>query len=127
VFSLAVHAFVLLSATRVIALAPHTFVLPAVGLLLTVIGNYLGKVQRNFFLGIRTPWTLADDEVWLRTHRLGGKLLVGAGLLTLVLSFVSGVPHSLLLGVSLLAALVPCVYSLVLYPKLYPPGAPRTP
>jgi len=44
-----------------------------------LLGNFLGKVTKNFFAGIRTPWTLAIDEVWLRTHRLGGKLFVLAG------------------------------------------------
>ncbi|MDZ7769653.1 MAG: SdpI family protein [Woeseiaceae bacterium] len=37
-----------------------------------VIGNYLGKVRENFFLGIRTPWTLASDEVSSRTNRVAG-------------------------------------------------------
>ena len=45
-----------------------------VGLLFIVLGNYMGKVRKNFFIGIRTPWTLASDEVWSRTHRLGGKV-----------------------------------------------------
>src|ERR1700733_4433072 len=49
------------------------------GLLFVVLGNFMGKLTRNFFVGIRTPWTLVSDEVWLRTHRLGGKLFVLAG------------------------------------------------
>jgi uncharacterized membrane protein len=52
-----------------------------VGLLLAVIGNELGRVQPNYFVGIRTPWTLADPEVWRRTHRVGGRLFVGLGVL----------------------------------------------
>jgi uncharacterized membrane protein len=50
-----------------------------VGLLLVVIGNSLGKVRRNGVVGIRTPWTLADEEVWARTNRVGGWLIVLAG------------------------------------------------
>src|SRR5262245_1940754 len=53
----------------------------AVGLLLAILGNYMGKVRRNFFVGIRTPWTLASEEVWLRTHRVAGKLFAAAGVL----------------------------------------------
>ena len=49
------------------------------GILFMVLGNYLGKIRKNFFLGIRTPWTLASDEVWARTHRLGGWLFLLAG------------------------------------------------
>ena len=52
----------------------------AVGLLLVVLGNTLGKVRQNGVVGIRTPWTLADEEVWARTNRVGGWLIVLAGL-----------------------------------------------
>ncbi len=51
-----------------------------IGLLFIVLGNYLPKVRSNFFLGIRTPWTLSSDEVWVRTHRFAGKLMVFLGL-----------------------------------------------
>ena len=59
----------------------------ALGVLFVVIGNLLGKVTRNFFVGIRTPWTLASEEVWYRTHRLAGKLFVAAGLFVAATSF----------------------------------------
>jgi uncharacterized membrane protein len=51
----------------------------AVGILLVVLGNGLGKVRQNGLVGIRTPWTLADAEVWARTNRVGGWLIVLAG------------------------------------------------
>jgi uncharacterized membrane protein len=63
-----------------------------VGLLIAVLGNFLGKVSRNFFVGIRTPWTLASEEVWFRTHRLGGKLFVLAGLAMFVLALAGAGP-----------------------------------
>jgi uncharacterized membrane protein len=52
----------------------------ALGVLLVIVGNWMGKLSPNFFMGIRTPWTLADPTVWHRTHRLGGPLWVVAGL-----------------------------------------------
>lgn len=52
-----------------------------VGLLLAAIGNELGRVEPNFFVGIRTPWTLAHPEVWRRTHWVGGRLFAGLGAL----------------------------------------------
>jgi uncharacterized membrane protein len=52
----------------------------AVGVMLAVVGNYLGKIRSNFFFGIRTPWTLSSERSWNRTHRLGGRLLVAVGL-----------------------------------------------
>lgn len=54
--------------------------LVAVGVMLAVVGNYLGKVRSNFFFGIRTPWTLSSERSWNRTHRLGGRLFVAIGL-----------------------------------------------
>lgn len=53
----------------------------AVGILFLIIGNYLGKIKPNWFVGICTPWTLSNEEVWNRTHRLGGKLFSLAGCL----------------------------------------------
>lgn len=54
---------------------------PLVGLLFIVIGNYFGKIRSNFLMGIRTPWTLSSDLAWDKTHRLGGRLFVGLGVL----------------------------------------------
>ncbi len=87
------------------------------GLLLVVLGNFMGKLTRNFFVGIRTPWTLASEEVWLRTHRLGGKLFVLAGLVIFFsgLLGVGWIPAAVALGA---AALVSVVYSYFLYRRL---------
>jgi hypothetical protein len=73
-----------------------------------VLGNYLGKTTRNFFLGIRTPWTLASDEVWRRTHRLGGWTMVGAGV-ALVVMGLFGASELALLVIVAAAALIPVV------------------
>ena len=58
----------------------------SVGILLIIIGNYLAKTRSNFFIGIRTPWTLSSDAVWQKTHRLAGKLFMVSGFI-IVLSF----------------------------------------
>ncbi|MHC1480481.1 SdpI family protein [Frateuria aurantia] len=75
-----------------------------------VAGNYLGKLPRNGWIGIRTPWTLASDEVWARTHRQGGPLMMLAGVVCLMLMAAGAAPRWLLwppLG----AAAWSCVYS----------------
>ena len=95
----------------------QTAIFAGMGVLFIVIGNLLGKVTRNFFVGIRTPWTLASEEVWYRTHRLAGKLFVAAGLFMVVASL-AGLrlwPLFVSLGV---AALVPVVYSYVIYRRI---------
>ena len=67
---------------------PVVTILALAGLTVAGIGNYLTTVKPNWFVGIRTPWTLESDEVWQKTHRLGGRLMVVGGLLSVVLSIV---------------------------------------
>ena len=55
-----------------------------IGVLLIVIGNLLPRCRPNWFVGIRTPWTLSSDRVWEKTHRFGGRLFVAAGFLIAV-------------------------------------------
>jgi uncharacterized membrane protein len=77
----AVQAAIVLSALGVTRSETVVRLVPlAVGVMLAVVGNYLGKVRSNFFFGIRTPWTLSSERSWNRTHRLGGRLLVAVGL-----------------------------------------------
>jgi uncharacterized membrane protein len=94
-------------------------ILAATGLLFIVLGNFMGKLTKNFFVGIRTPWTLASDEVWLRTHRLGGKLFVLAGAGFVLAGLLGGGAVAPLIGAALVAAVViPIVFSYVLYRRL---------
>lgn len=59
-------------------------ILPAIGLLFFFIGGMMGKAKRNYFIGIRTPWTLASDTVWDETHRAGGLLFKISGVLAML-------------------------------------------
>jgi uncharacterized membrane protein len=85
-------------------------------LLFVLIGNVLGKVRRNFYLGVRTPWTLASERVWNATHRFAAKTFVAGGLVGLALA-VAGLFLWAILA-SLVGALAPVVYSLVYYKQL---------
>lgn len=62
-----------------------------IGALFLVIGNFMGKIKQTYFVGIRTPWTLADPEAWRKTHRRGGYVFVGMGLCMLA---TLAAPHS---------------------------------
>lgn len=64
---------------------------PAIGLMFMVMGNYMGKIRRNYMFGVRTPWTLASELAWNKTHRLTGKLFVLSGLLVVLASLWSPV------------------------------------
>jgi len=76
-----------------------------VGLLFIVIGNLLGKVRPNWAVGIRTPWTLSSKTSWDKTHRVGGRLFIVAGILMMVTS-VLGPPWNLYFGVAMAPFLV---------------------
>ncbi len=82
------------------------------------VGNYFGKFRRNFWAGIRTPWTLASDTVWERTHRIGGWLFVAVGLLGLLLSFIPFLQLWGLLGLVLPVMVFLYVYSYSCYQQL---------
>jgi uncharacterized membrane protein len=56
-------------------------ILPLVGVLFIVLGNFLGKIRPNWFVGVRTPWTLSSQLSWDKTHRLAGWLFIVMGLL----------------------------------------------
>lgn len=85
-------------------------------LFFALMGNLMGQVQRNFWVGIRVPWTLSSELVWNDTHRLAAWLWVGAGLIGMVLALLGW--GSVGLGVLLVAVLVPVVYSYFHYKKL---------
>lgn len=93
-----------------------------VSLFLAVVGNYVGKLRRNRWVGIRTPWTLRDDEVWARTHRVAGWLLVAGGALSCAIALAGGA-----LGVALapvgLALAVPAAASFLIYRRVRANGA----
>ena len=97
---LAVHA-VTLAASVGLPVRMEAFIPVGIGLLFVLIGNYLGTVRRNFFVGIRTPWTLASDDVWFRTHRLGARMFVAGGIALMFTAFMQ--PRAIM--VSLIAVL----------------------
>jgi uncharacterized membrane protein len=96
----------------------NSLIVGGVGAALAIIGNQLGKSRSMYLIGFRTPWTLASEEVWIKTHRLAGKLMVGGGLLMIaaaILPIPSGMLAAVTIGVVAVAAGVPLVYSYLLW------------
>lgn len=90
-----------------------------IGLLFIVIGNYFGKIRSNYFVGIKVPWTLNNEEVWNKTHRLGGKMFVLGGVVMLLTGFTPiALRLPLLIAVIFAIAVLPIVYSYFLYKKV---------
>lgn len=81
------------------------------------IGLLLNRVKRNFWVGVRTPWTLANETVWDKTHRLSARLYFATGMLGAVAIWV-GVSPAVCFVLFMVIVLVPVVYSLVLYKRL---------
>lgn len=87
-----------------------------VGVLFIVVGNYITRVEPNWFVGIRTPWTLSSERVWHRTHRVGGWILViGGALIVLTLFVPAGAVMPILIATIALVAVVPVVLSYLLW------------
>ena len=88
------------------------------GLLMIFVGNMMPKIKQNFYFGIKTPWTLADEENWFKTHRLAGKTSVFGGIVIALGAFVPGEGKAwLLLAVVLVMVAIPLIYSAVLHMK----------
>ena len=93
-----------------------TLLLPALGLIFILTGLLLRQAKRNFFIGIRTPWTLSSDRVWDQTHRVGAVLFIACGVLTFFGALLPGQTAYLLVLVPIFAATIfLLVYSYWLY------------
>jgi uncharacterized membrane protein len=100
------------------------YVNAGVGLLLMAIGNFMGKLRHNYFIGVKTPWTLASEEVWRRTHRLSSRVWVIAGAVVALSGLTLGGERGIVfIGAAIAAAVViPIVYSYWIYKKLKTPS-----
>lgn len=95
--------------------------LPAlIGVFFIVLGNYMQSIKPNYFLGIRTPWTLESELVWRKTHRLGGRLFIGGGALMVLVAFTMKgvVMFATYLSIVVLLTMTTVIYSYVEYKKL---------
>ncbi|MBS6195384.1 MAG: SdpI family protein [Clostridiales bacterium] len=92
-----------------------------IGILFIAIGNYMPKCKQNYTMGIKLPWTLHSEENWNRTHRLAGYLWIFEGFGMIVTAFLQkSFPQAatvLLIGILCTMAIVPVVYSYMLYRK----------
>lgn len=104
VFLLYVHALTIAWNLGYHAFRMSTMLLPAMGLLFILVGVLIRQAKRNFFIGIRTPWTLSSDRVWAQTHRVGAMLFIASGVIAFLGVFAPGPTAFLLVIVPILAA-----------------------
>jgi uncharacterized membrane protein len=88
-------------------------VLPAVGLLIAVMGYFMRSIKPNYFIGLRLPWTLEDEENWAATHQLAAKLWIPAGLLMAVsaIAFPFMTAFFITMAITLIIVIIPAIYS----------------
>ena len=94
------------------------FIPISIFLLFTLIGNYMGTIRPNYFVGIKVPWTLNNDEVWNRTHKMAGKLWFWGGIAGVAALLVIKDPYFVLIPILLIIVIVPMVYSYFIYQKI---------
>lgn len=107
----AVHLVTILASFQKINVG--ALIIAGASLLFVAIGNVLGKTTRNYWMGIRTPWTLESDSVWEKTHRMAAKTMVGGGLIGMVLSFTPW-PITAIIPI-LVGTFYPVIYSYQVY------------
>lgn len=97
----------------------QNFIMFMLGIMLIVMGNYVGQFRFNFLVGIRTPWTLTNEQVWRRTHRMAGPLWMITGVVSLICAYLPGDIAVWLFGLALaVAVLLPMIYSYLLYRRI---------
>jgi uncharacterized membrane protein len=97
----------------------NKFLLPVMGLFFACLGNFMHNIKSNYFIGLRTPWTLEDPDTWRVTHQLAGKLWVAGGIIaaiaTLLLPFKAG--FIVFISITAVITLIPIVYSYLYFKK----------
>jgi uncharacterized membrane protein len=93
----------------------------AMGVMFVTLGNVMQDVRQNFTMGVRVSWTLADEVVWEKTNRLGGRLFMGLGGVTFLVAFVPA-PWGILTMLGSILLMLPALlaYSYALYRKRHP-------
>ena len=92
-------------------------IIGGIGALFIVMGNYMGKLRQNWFIGLRTPWTLDDPEVWKKSQRMTGRLFVISGIAMLAMAIYGKIVPVIFFSIIVLVAFVPMVYSYILYTR----------
>lgn len=91
----------------------------SLGALFAVMGNFLTQVKPNYTFGIRTPWTLANEEIWRKTHRLGGPLMMAGGVVSFIAAFlVTPIAIIVFIAAIVISSFIPIIYSYVMFSRL---------
>lgn len=91
-----------------------------ISFLFIVLGNVMGRIRFNYFVGIRTPWTLSNEEVWRKTHRFGGPVWVVGGVVSLLVAVLSGgAAIWAIVVITCVIAFIPILYSYLVFRNIH--------
>ncbi|MCC9066617.1 SdpI family protein [Flavobacterium piscisymbiosum] len=112
-------ALLILYTTKERSVNNPNLVFALLGVLLMIFGNYFKVIQPNYFIGIRTPWTLENSEVWKATHAFAGKIwLIGGFILLLGGLVLNNSFRNVFVFIILISALIPIVYSFIKFKQI---------
>lgn len=116
----AVFVIMLLAATNAVNISTTVMIAALLALFMLFFGNYMTTIRPNYFMGIRTPWTLENEKVWKKTHLLGGRLWVLGGILGLLSLFIlpTDINFIVVIGLMVIPMIVASIYSFVLFKKI---------
>ena len=119
-FFFSLLAIYLLYASKAGSFKNSNMLFALIGILFAMLGNYFQAVRPNYFIGIRTPWTLENEKVWKKTHQLAGRLWMMGGIVIAILSFVMSNPS--ILGITFgslvfIMVIIPVVFSYIEFRK----------
>jgi uncharacterized membrane protein len=112
--------FIILFITKNQSMSSPNLIFIPIGVLFIALGNYFKVIQPNYFIGIKTPWTLESKEVWKLTHALAGKLWIAGGLLIVIASLTVNENYFVyvFLGITAIISLIPVVFSYFKFKEL---------
>lgn len=112
-------ALLILYTTKERSVNNPNLVFALIGVLLMILGNYFKVIQPNYFIGIRTPWTLENSEVWKATHAFAGKIwLIGGFILLLGGIVLNNAFRNVFVFIIIILALIPIVYSFIKFKQI---------
>ncbi len=110
---MSILASIIIYAVKNESLYNPNYIILLIGVLLMILGNYFKTLRANYFIGIRTPWTLENQTVWKETHKLAGKIWFIGGLVIIASSLLldNEANFRLFIGIIIVISLIPVIYS----------------
>ena len=117
---MSVLAMVIIYAVKNETLYNPNYIVLLIGVLFVILGNYFKTLRANYFIGIKTPWTLENETVWKETHKLAGKIWFIGGFIIIISSLLldKKTNFSVFIGITIIISLVPVIYSFFKYKNL---------